>query len=171
MNIFSLLLLSTLTVRYPQNQIAPQSHSGMVLIPAGTFQMGSSHAMFQDAHPIHKVQLSAFWMDSTPVTNADYAKFVAATKYKTVAERPLNPKDFPGVPKEKLVPGALVFKSPPKPVALDDVSQWWEYVPGANWKHPEGPKSSIANRMDHPVVHPEKINPFLKSLIDPFITL
>ncbi|MEP6755428.1 MAG: SUMF1/EgtB/PvdO family nonheme iron enzyme, partial [Chthonomonadales bacterium] len=81
----------------------------MIWIKGGTFRMGSDYAAFQDARPIHRVTVSGFWMDATPVTNAEYAKFVKATGYVTVSERKLNPKDFPGVPKDKLVPGSLVF--------------------------------------------------------------
>jgi len=91
-------------------------------------------------------------MDATPVTNAEYSRFVKATRYITVAERKPNSKDFPGVPSEKLVPGSLVFVSPHKPVPLDDISQWWRYVPGANWRHPEGVGSDLKGRENHPVV-------------------
>jgi formylglycine-generating enzyme required for sulfatase activity len=91
-------------------------------------------------------------MDATLVTNAQFAVFVKSTRYRTVAERKLDPNDFPGVPKEQLIPGSLVFRPPSGPVDLDDVSQWWKYVPGASWKHPEGPGSDLAGREDHPVV-------------------
>ncbi|HLK58253.1 MAG TPA: formylglycine-generating enzyme family protein [Chthonomonadaceae bacterium] len=125
---------------------------GMVWIPPGRFSMGSEYAAFTDARPIHTVELDGFWMDATPVTNAQFLRFVAATHYVTVAERKLDPRDFPGVSKEKLIPGALVFQAPKGPVSLDDVSQWWVYIPGANWRHPEGPKSDLHGREDHPVV-------------------
>ncbi len=124
----------------------------MVWIPAGRFAMGSSHPAFTDARPIHTVELDGFWMDATPVTNAEYSRFVMATGYITVAERKPNPKDFPGVPSEKLVPGSLVFVSPHKPVPLGDISQWWRYAPGANWRHPEGVGSDLKGRENHPVV-------------------
>jgi formylglycine-generating enzyme required for sulfatase activity len=114
--------------------------------------MGSSYAPFGDARPIHTVSLDGFWMDAAPVTNLQFARFVQATGYVTVAERKPDPKDFPGVPAEKLVPGALVFHPPSKAVPLDDVSQWWDYVPGASWRHPEGPRSFLKGREDHPVV-------------------
>lgn len=114
--------------------------------------MGSDFLPFDDARPIHEVEVSGFWMDRTPVTNAEFARFVKATGYVTVAERKPDPKDFPGVPADKLMPGSLVFHSPPRAVPLDDVSQWWDWVPGACWRHPEGPKSKLAGRWNHPVV-------------------
>ena len=126
---------------------------GMVLIKAGSFRMGSDDPRFQDAQPVHKVALKGFWMDKNLVTNAEFEKFVTATSYKTVAERPLDPKEFPGVPLDKLVPGAVVFTPPDHEVRLDDVTQWWSYVPKADWRHPEGPSSDLKGRESHPVVH------------------
>jgi formylglycine-generating enzyme required for sulfatase activity len=92
-------------------------------------------------------------MDRAPVTNAEFERFVKATSYVTVAERPLDPKDYPGVPREKLVPGSAVFVPTSGAVPLDNPLQWWRYTPGANWKHPEGPGSSLKERPHHPVVH------------------
>lgn len=106
-----------------------------------------------DALPIHRVSVPGFWMDATEVTNAEFARFVGATGYVTVAERPLDPRDFPGVPASALVPGSAVFTPTDGPVPLNDVTAWWRYVPGASWRHPEGPGSSIAGRENHPVVH------------------
>ena len=126
---------------------------GMVWIPGGTYWMGCDDCGMPDAKPVHLVSVSGFWMDKTPITNAQYARFVKETGYVTVAERPLSPKDFPGVPEDKLVPGSAVFVQPASDVSLENPMQWWNYVPGANWKHPEGPQSSIASRADHPVVH------------------
>ena len=114
---------------------------GMIFIRGGTFKMGSANGR-QDELPIHTVTLNDFWIDRTEVTNLQFAKFVKATGYKTIAEISPRPEDFPGVPKEKLVPGALVFTE----------GRGWEYIPGASWRHPEGPKSDIKNRMNHPVV-------------------
>ena len=106
-----------------------------------------------DARPIHRVRVDPFWMDATEVTNGEFRRFVDATHYVTVSERPLRPEDFPGVPREQLVPGSVVFTVPKTPVPLDDFRQWWSYVPGANWRHPEGPKTRIDGRDSYPVVH------------------
>ena len=124
----------------------------MVHIPAGTFSMGTNDPLFPDAQPIHKVTVNEFWMDEHEVTNAAFAKFVAATNYVTVAERQLDPKDFPGVPPENLVPGSAVFLAPDHAVNLNDPLQWWKYVAGADWKHPSGPGSSIKGKENYPVV-------------------
>lgn len=126
---------------------------GMVWIPGGTFWMGCADCGMPDATPVHAVAVDGFWMDAAPVTNAEFARFVAATGYVTVAERPLNPADFPGVPASDLVPGAVVFVSPASVRSLANPAQWWQYVPGASWRHPEGPRTAIDGRQDHPVVH------------------
>jgi formylglycine-generating enzyme required for sulfatase activity len=99
------------------------------------------------------VHVDAFSIDAHAVTNADFAAFVAATGYVTVAERPLDPADFPGAPAENLVPGSLVFTPTPGPVDLRHISQWWTWTPGARWSTPEGRASSVDDRLDHPVVH------------------
>ena len=125
---------------------------GMVWIPGGTFWMGCRGCGMPDAEPVHLVRVDGFWMDATPVTNAQFARFVRETGYVTVAERPLNAADFPGVPAESLVPGAAVFVNPAQAVSLDNPLRWWRYVPGASWKHPEGPESHVRDRQDHPVV-------------------
>lgn len=145
------------------NKIVPRraAPAGMVWVPGGTFSMGSEdprgmpaggHESMADARPIHRVYVDGFWMDKTDVTNAEFARFVKATGYLTVAERKPRAQDFPGVPADKLVPGSIVFRPPAEPVNLDDPSRWWEYVPGANWRHPEGPGSSIRGRENYPVV-------------------
>jgi formylglycine-generating enzyme required for sulfatase activity len=127
---------------------------GMAFVPGGSFWMGCTGCPdMPDAHPVHPVALDAFWMDETPVTNAQFAAFVKATGYKTVAERPLKPEDFPGVPREDLVPGSIVFTQPAGPVSLRNPQAWWRYVKGASWSRPEGPKSHTRGREDHPVVH------------------
>ena len=136
---------------------------GMVWVPGGTFWMGTDEdgPHFADAHPVHKVSVSGFWMDKTEVTNAAFARFVAETGYVTVAERKPTKESIerglpPGAPPptdEQLVPGALVFVPPSEAVSWDNVANWWKWVPGACWKHPEGPDSDLKGREDHPVVH------------------
>ena len=129
------------------------NHTNMILIIGDSFEMGGDTDLFNDTSPVHTVTISSFWMDKTFVTNTEFAAFVAATGYKTTAEQPLNPADFPGVPPEKLKLGSVVFTPPKSKVSLDDVTQWWSYIQGASWRYPEGPGSSIDYRMDHPVVH------------------
>jgi formylglycine-generating enzyme required for sulfatase activity len=134
---------------------------GMVRIPAGEFSMGladprgrdrgGTEAM-DDARPVHRVSMSSFWMDATDVTNAEFGRFVRATGYVTVAERPLDRRQFPGVPASRLKPGGVVFTQPEHTVSLADPSGWWSYVPGANWRHPRGPESSIDGHDTDPVV-------------------
>ena len=106
----------------------------------------------RDSRPIHRVYVDAFWMDKTDVTNEQFAKFVRATGYITVAERKPRAEDFPGAPPENLVAGAVFFSPPDHPVPLNGHYQWWSYIPGANWKHPEGPKSNLKGREKSPVV-------------------
>jgi sulfatase modifying factor 1 len=123
-----------------------------VWIPGGWFRMGSDTHYPEEA-PAHDEQIEGFWMDRYAVTNAQFAAFVAATGYITVAERPLDPSDFPDAPPENLAPGSMVFTRTKGPVDLRHLSQWWTWTPGASWRHPEGRGSSAANRADHPVVH------------------
>ena len=123
----------------------------MVLVPGGEFWMGADE--FPDAQPWHRVFVNGFWMDKTEVTNEQFEKFVTATKYVTVAERTPRPEDFPGAPPENLVAGSVVFSPPDHPVKLNNHFQWWSYVKGANWRHPEGPQSGIKDRGKYPVVH------------------
>lgn len=146
MKILTFLLLALTTA------VAAEPLPGMVWVPGGTFSMGSKTGP-ADARPIHKVSLDGFWIDATEVTNARFQKFVEATGYVTVAERKPDPNDFPGAPAEMLVPGAIVFSPPDQSVPLDNAMQWWRWTPGASWRHPEGPGSSIAKRLNHPVVH------------------
>lgn len=132
---------------------------GMRWIPGGKFRMGSD-AGNPDERPVHAVWVDGFWMDATEVTNDQFAEFVAATKYVTTAERaPLLadimkqlPPGSPPPPKEALVPAAIVFRSPPAVADRQDISQWWAWRPGADWRHPEGPRSSIEGRGREPVV-------------------
>jgi formylglycine-generating enzyme len=124
----------------------------MVRIEGGTFAMGSDE-FYPEERPVHRVTVDGFWIDEHPVTAADFRRFVRDTGYTTVAERPLDPADFPGAPPENLVPGSLVFTMTPGPVDLRHLSQWWTWTPGASWRRPEGPGSSVDGRADHPVVH------------------
>jgi formylglycine-generating enzyme len=128
--------------------------AGMVWIPSGTFWMGCQGCGMPDALPAHRVSVDGFWMDRTPVTNAEFARFVNATGYVTVAERQPDPKDFPGVPRDKLVTGSAVFHPTSHPVPLDNRLRWWQYTPGASWRPPEGAGRGGQDRSDHPVVEP-----------------
>ena len=134
----------------PAPGLAPD---GMVWIPGGTFWMGCENCGMPDALPAHLVSVDGFWMDKAPVTNVEFARFVNETGYVTVAERPLDPREFPGVPTDKLVPGSAVFQPTASAVPLDNPLRWWVYTPGANWKHPEGAGSNVKARGNHPVVH------------------
>jgi len=124
---------------------------GMVWIPGGSFMMGSYSGQPNEA-PVRRVKLDGFYMDETEVTNAEFRKFVEATGYETIAERTPNPEDFPGVPKELLVPGAVVMRDVDGPVDLTNFPAWWEWKAGANWKHPNGPETNIEGKDDYPVV-------------------
>lgn len=134
---------------------------GMVWIPGGEFSMGSGEAceslcrmpgLTRDALPIHRVHVDPFWMDATEVTNEQFEKFVAATKYVTVAETKPTQQEFPTAPPENLIAGSTVFAPTPKPVKLDNYFAWWNYVPGADWRHPTGPDSDLKGREKFPVV-------------------
>ncbi len=136
--------------------------NGMVRIPAGTFAMGGDNTQASfDEFPKHEVSVHAFYMDATEVTNAQFAAFVQATNYITTAEQKpdweqLKKSLAPGTPKpapEMLQAASLVFVPTAGPVALNDVSQWWQWVPGANWRQPQGPHSNISGKENHPVVH------------------
>jgi len=125
---------------------------GMIYVPGGTFLMGSDRHYPEEA-PAHRVTVDGFWMDRAPVTNAEFARFVEETGYVTEAERPPDPRAYPGIPPEMIHPGSLVFVPPSRPVGLDDFRRWWRFEPGADWRHPLGAGSSIDDLMDHPVVH------------------
>jgi len=124
----------------------------MVWISGGTFQMGSDRHYPEEA-PAHKVKVDPFWMSAYAVTNAEFGRFVDATGYVTVAERPADPADYPGAQPELLVPASVVFKKTRGPVDLSNPYNWWTYVAGADWRHPRGPDSTIDDLLDHPVVH------------------
>lgn len=109
--------------------------TGMVHVPGGTFLMGSAD-FYPEERPVRRVAVDGFWMDTHPVTNAEFRQFVDATGYVTVAERPLDPADYPDADPSLLVPGSVVFVQPSVQVLLDDYTRWWQYVPGACWRHP-----------------------------------
>jgi len=146
----------------PNTTPAPEKPpAGMAWVPGGEFSMGAQDppgmddvgmkATF-DSRPVHRVYVDGFFMDKTDVTNAEFERFVAATGYVTVAERKPRAEDYPGAPPENLVAGSVVFSPPDHPVSLDNYFQWWSYVPGANWKHPIGPKSNIVGKGNYPVI-------------------
>jgi formylglycine-generating enzyme len=133
----------------------------MLWIPGGEFSMGAADSpsdgkvgmqATEDSRPVHRVYVDGFYMDKTDVTNAQFAAFVSATKYVTVAERKPTAEEFPGAPPENLVAGSVVFAPPDHPVPLNNHYRWWTYIPGANWRHPSGPDSNIAGKGDYPVV-------------------
>ncbi|MDF5718744.1 MAG: formylglycine-generating enzyme family protein [Rhizonema sp. NSF051] len=126
-------------------------HKGMVWIPGGTFIMGSDHH-YPEESPAHCVSVDGFWVDQYAVTNKQFQRFVKETGYVTLAQRQPMLEDYPEALPELLVPGSLVFQQPNHPVDLQTCS-WWAYVPGANWRHPAGPGSSIKGRENSPVVH------------------
>lgn len=148
------------TVANPQPPPGP-APKGMVWIPGGEFSMGAQDPpdgnmvgmqATRDSRPIHRVYVDGFFMDKTDVTNAQFAAFVKATGYVTIAEKTPAAEDFPGAPPENLYAGGVVFAPPNHPVSLEDHFQWWKYVKGANWRHPAGPSSNIIGKENYPVV-------------------
>ena len=125
--------------------------TALVELPGGAFPMGSA-SFYPEEAPVHTATVGAFAIERHPVTNAQFAEFVDATGYRTVAERPLDPALYPGVAPADLLPGALVFTPTPGPVDLADWRQWWDWAPGAHWRRPFGPGSGIEDKADHPVV-------------------
>lgn len=128
------------------------SLDGMVRIGGGAFTMGSDHH-YAEEKPAHRVRVDAFWIDRHAVTNRDFARFVDATGHVTLAEKPADPADYPGADPALLAPSSVVLVPPPGRVDLDNHYNWWQYVAGADWRHPRGPGSSIKGHEDHPVVH------------------
>lgn len=158
--------------RFSTSNPNQNENKGMVWISGGAFNMGGEVADFMkewpymarsrnDERPVHLVQLSGFWISETPVTNEEFKEFVDSTGYQTTAEKaptlkeimPLLPPGTPPPPKEALVAASLVFQAPTHSVSLSNPLVWWQWRPEANWKQPEGPGSSIEDRMNHPVVH------------------
>ena len=137
---------------------------GMVWIPGGEFSMGAADPQgadnnavgmhsTRDSRPIHRVYVDGFWMDATEVTNAQFAAFVNATGYVTVAERTRRAENSPGAPRDNLVPGSVVFTRPDHPVSLGNPLQWWSYVKGASWRHPLDADGTLEGKDRFPVVH------------------
>jgi sulfatase modifying factor 1 len=124
----------------------------MARVPGGSFLMGSDR-FYREERPVRRVCVEEFSIDCHPVTNAEFRSFVDATGYLTLAERAPDPARYPDADPALLVPGSLVFDKPRARVSLGDHRAWWAYVPGASWRHPEGPDSSLDGRTDHPVVH------------------
>lgn len=138
----------------PEVHATPGSPSlqDMVRIPGGAFLMGSNHHYPEEA-PAHRVAVAGFWIDRHAVTNQEFKRFVDATGYVTLAERPADPADYPGAKPELLVPSSVMFRKAAKPVDMHDHYNWWTYVAGADWRHPRGPASSLQGLWKHPVVH------------------
>jgi formylglycine-generating enzyme len=124
----------------------------MTWIPAGEFLMGSD-AFYPEERPVHRVAVDGLWIDTTPVTVGQYLRFVKHTGHVTVAEVAPAAADYPRADPAFLVPGSLVFRKTAGPVDLRNVRNWWSYVPGADWRHPEGPGSDVLRRDRHPVTH------------------
>jgi len=155
----SMLALGVKSAEAAETEAAP---SGMIWIAGGEFTMGTDEMdAFEAERPAHRVKVDGFWIDETEVTNAEFKKFVEETGYVTIAERPVDWEEIkkqvpPGTPKppdEVLKPGSLVFTPPAGPVPLEDISRWWSWTNGADWRHPQGSGSSIEGRDNYPVVH------------------
>lgn len=151
--------LATEENKLPSNLKIPE---GMVIIPGGTFSMGGVNPVgiqdggredMYDARPVHRVRLDPFFMDASEVTNAQFELFVKSTGYVTIAEVTPTKEEFPDAPVENLVAGSVVFTPPAEKVPLNNHLQWWAYVHGVNWRHPEGPNSDLKGRENFPVVH------------------
>ena len=142
------------TAPWPDEGAQPprERTAGMLRLPGGAFRMGSD-AHYPEEGPSRMVAVDGFWIDVTPVTNREFARFAEATGYVTLAERPPDPAQYPGILPELIHPGSLVFTPPSRPVPLDDVSRWWRFALGADWRHPLGPDSRLAGLESHPVVH------------------
>ena len=124
----------------------------MVWIPEGGFLMGSED-FYPEERPVHRVEVDGFWIDEHPVTVAEFRRFVKATGYVTWAEKAPDPADYPDAMPELMVPGSIVFTGSTGPVDLSDTYNWWSWIPGAQWRHPEGPESTLHGRERHPVTH------------------
>jgi formylglycine-generating enzyme len=136
----------------PHSDECRRAVADMVWIAGGTFEMGSE-AFYPEERPVHGVTIDGFWADRYAVTNEEFARFVDATGYVTIAERTPSAEDFPGAPPENLVAGSMVFQRRSGAVDLRNYANWWAWVPGASWRHPTGPHSSLDGLARHPVVH------------------
>ena len=130
----------------------PMKPKNMIWIPGGSFLMGSND-FYVEERPVHTVTVGAFWMDQHPVTVAEFRRFIKATNHITMAERTPDPVDFPEAEPGQLVPGSLVFTPPAGSVRLGDFRNWWSWVPGAQWRHPQGPGSTLHGLDQHPITH------------------
>ena len=144
--------LADTSVEHAPRSTADALLNDMVRIPGGTFRMGSDNH-YPEEKPAHRVSVDAFWIDRTPVTNGQFEAFVRATGYVTFAEKPPDPRDYPGALPEMLYAGSLVFTPPPRVANLRDWGQWWSFMNAADWRHPYGPGSDLSGLDDHPVVH------------------
>jgi formylglycine-generating enzyme required for sulfatase activity len=136
----------------PDATLKTHAEADMCFVPSATFRMGSDHHYPEEA-PAHLVTVDGFWMDRCTVTNRAFDRFVRATGYVTLAERPADAALYPGAQPELLAPSSVVFVKPAGRVDLRNAYNWWRYVPGADWRHPRGPQSSLQGLWDHPVVH------------------
>src|SRR5262245_48444240 len=129
----------------------PPPFENMVWIPGGKFRMGSD-IHYKEERPVHDVTVDGFWMDQYTITNREFTNFVKATSRVTTAERPAKAEDYPGAIPELLVPSSVVFKKPDHRVNMNNPYEWWTYIAGADWRHPQGPQSSIDGLDNYPVV-------------------
>jgi formylglycine-generating enzyme required for sulfatase activity len=141
-----------MSTTHPKTDQRKSYRKGMVWVEGGEFWMGSDD-FYPEERPVHRVAVDGFWMAEHPVTVAQFRRFVKATGYVTWAEEAPAPEHYLGAPPGAFVPGSLVFTGTPGPVDLSDFHQWWAWVPGADWRHPEGPGSSLDGRDRHPVTH------------------
>lgn len=130
----------------------PTRFKNMIWIPSGTFLMGSDQHYAEEG-PVHAEKIAGFWIDKYTVTNEQFARFVEETKYVTLAERSPRAEDYPGAKPEMLQPASVVFSKPKRRIDIGNHFNWWSYIAGADWRHPEGPQSSLEDRALHPVVH------------------
>lgn len=141
-----------MAISIPATALQKPSSDDMIFIPAGEFWMGSDHHYPEEA-PARPVQVESFWIDAAPVTNAQFARFVAETGHISFAEIAPNPRDYPGMDPSLAHPGSIVFIPPDKPLHQLSGPHWWHFIIGADWRHPRGPNSSIEGLDPHPVVH------------------